>query len=387
VPVTRVEYPSGVAGVRLSLSEMASRIYEGIRTSSMQGFAEFVVRNWAQVPAQQHLTNRQAAQIFLDFVRAQIRYRPDPPNTELVKSAAITLCVPGAPMCIPVEDCDGLTVAFLTICGAFGIPVRIIKQTYGSQDQEHVLGEIQDDDGTWYPADPSAPGKPLGWKASASHEDVIDPSDPASIGMVGAPEAEFIGVGRVANHFARRHARGVAGMVERGLGRPVGMGLVSLDDVTSFGQQLDPQMVSVNLAVTTCTGLAASDVAAWGGFYASWKILYSRWQQLSAPPWYAWPDYIAAAWGASDMLSSMQQYQVTLASWQQKVKASCSGYSPPPSPAAPPSGAPPLPGGGTVDQLTKVVTSVTGVIIAGTVAYVVVDALGWLDILKPRATR
>jgi hypothetical protein len=263
-----------VGGPRLSLTQMAQRIYEGMRAPSMQQFAEMIVRNWAKVPVQQHLTNQEAARIFLDFVREQVRYRPDPPNTELVKSAAITLCVPGAAMCVPVEDCDGLVVAFLTLCGAYGIPVHIIKQTYGSDDQEHVLGSIQDDDGTWYPADPSAPGKPLGWKAPASHEDVIDPSDPSSIGMVGAPEAEFVGVGRTANWRPRsvRTPRGIAGLVSTGLGRgTVGLGTIfgypTATDLADLLKAAAYDLQQLQSAQATCVGWPNNPVG-----WAAWQM-------------------------------------------------------------------------------------------------------------------
>ena len=218
--VKRVEYPAGIGGVRLSLSEIARRIYEGSRAPSMRAFAEGVIRNWARVPANVQVTNQQAAQTFLDYVRAAVRYRPDPPLTEYTQSAPISLCVPGAPMCVPVGDCDDLVTALATLAAAYGIPVHVVKQSFGGDQQEHVLVEMQDDAGQWLAADPSVPDKPLGWKSPASHEDIIDPSDPSSIGLVGAPEAEFIGVGRIgAWHGRARMARSVVGLVSTGLGR------------------------------------------------------------------------------------------------------------------------------------------------------------------------
>jgi len=186
----------------------------------MLQLSEMIIRNWARIPVQQSLTNQQAAELFLDYTRAQIRYRADPPNTELTKSAPISLCAPGAAACIPIGDCDDLTVAFLTLCGAFGIPIRILKQSFGASEQEHVLGEIQTESGEWLPGDPSVVGKPLGWKSYAQHEVSVDPSDPSSIGLVGAPEAEFIGVGRVGVwRGSVPTARSVVGLVRRGLGQ------------------------------------------------------------------------------------------------------------------------------------------------------------------------
>jgi hypothetical protein len=195
--IDRMEYPSGVGGVRLSLTEMARKIREGGRSPSMQAFAEMVVRQ--KYPPSQHTTSHQSMGALLDYVVDNVRYRPDPPMTEFTKSANITLCVPGAPMCIPVEDCDGLIVALGSLGMAHGTPVRIVKQTFGATDQEHVLLEFLDESGEWIPADPTprSPPMPIGRKAVASEEITIDPLDPTSIGMVaGTPEAEFIGVGR-----------------------------------------------------------------------------------------------------------------------------------------------------------------------------------------------
>src|SRR4029077_12630597 len=127
---------------------------------------------------------------------------------------------PGAPMCIPVEDCDGLVVAYATLTTAYGIPSHVIKQYFGPDQQEHVLVEVQDDNGDWLSADPSVQDRPIGWRASALREDIIDPSDPSSIGLVGAPEAEFIGVGRVGVwRGSVVPARSVVGLVRRGLGQ------------------------------------------------------------------------------------------------------------------------------------------------------------------------
>ncbi len=393
VPVSRLNYPAGIGGVHLSLTEMSRRIYEGIRAPSIQQFAEMVIRNWAQVPVSRVITNRDAAQIFLDYVKANVRYRPDPPGTEVTKSAAITLCVPGAQMCIPVEDCDGLVVAFDSLCGAYGIPVRIIKQVFGSSDQEHVLGEIQDDDGTWYPADPSGPpDKPVGWKAQATREDIIDPLDPATIQRVGANEAEFIGIGsryrgvgalsryRPRSRAVTRSPRTVSGLVSAGLGACVGMG-ASASDVQALGVQLDAQYEALNTVITTsCPSMSASDRTAWEGAYTSWKTSYNHWISLINAPWYSIGQEVEAAFTlASTVIAEMQRYASVLADWQQRAKSICTGYAPPPAAAQ----ATPLPSGNTLNDFAKATASVTGLVITGTLAYVIVDALGWLDVFKP----
>lgn len=198
VKISRQEYPVGVAGVRLSLNEIARRIREGGRTPSMRQFAEMVVRQ-SMAPSV-HTSNTDAAQLLLTYVIENVRYRSDPAFTEYTQSAPITLCINGAPMCIPVGDCDDLVVALGSLLMAYGIVVRVVKQTFGAADQEHVLVEFQDEGGSWIAADPTprSPSLSVGQKAVASHEDYVDPLNPASIGMVaGTPEAEFIGVGSI----------------------------------------------------------------------------------------------------------------------------------------------------------------------------------------------
>ena len=206
VKIDRMEYPSGVAGVRLSLTEIAKRIREGGRSPSMQAFAEAVVRQ--KYPPSQHTTAMQSMGALLDYVVENVRYRPDPPMTEFTKSAGITLCVAGAPMCIPVADCDDLLVALGSLGMAHGTPVRILKQTFGATDQEHVLLEFMDENGDWIPADPTprSPSLAVGQKAIATEEVSVDPLDPVAIGMVaGTPEAEFIGVGSVLTAISRTY--------------------------------------------------------------------------------------------------------------------------------------------------------------------------------------
>lgn len=195
IKTERLEYVIGLAGVKLSLEQIGRRIREGSISPSMQQFAEGIIRNWAKVGVQEKLSNTQVAQIFLDYVRANIRYRPDPNNVEYVKSAHVTLCVPGAAMCIPIEDCDGLIVALGSLMGSYGIPVRVMKQTFAGGEQEHVLIIFETDDGKWMAADPSAPpSKPVGWRMPADKEVTVDPSDPKTLGLTG-DGAEFVGVG------------------------------------------------------------------------------------------------------------------------------------------------------------------------------------------------
>lgn len=371
VPVSRQNYPNGLAGVHLSLAEMCRRIEDARSSFAMQQFGEMVVRNWARVPVSTVLTHKQCAQIFLDFVRAQVRYRPDPPGTEMTKSAAILLCVQGAQICIPVGDCDDLTVAFDGLCAAYGIPVKILKQIFGESDQEHVLGLIEDDDGTWYPADPSAGSdKPVGWKAPATREDIIDPLDPATIRRVGANEAEFIGVGAFSQQRGRRRLaapKSITGLVRAGLG--AGTRFVWPSDVRDAKIRIDAKMKSVANDMAGCAALSPSDKASWMLFFAAWRAFYcDDMAGTCTQPDVEW-------FGSGGALDTCDQWEISLFQWQNRLAAVCR--------LSAPISKPPTPIGDQQDAVAEWLKGATGLVVAGTVAYVAVSALGWLDVFRP----
>jgi len=101
---------------------------------------------------------------------------------------------------VTVSNCDDVVVLLGSVCGSVGIPVRVIKQTFDPipgdpNPQEHVLLEGQNDDGTWFPMDPST-HRPCGQKEYAAEEYRVDPNKPHTIGLKGAPDGELIGVGK-----------------------------------------------------------------------------------------------------------------------------------------------------------------------------------------------
>src|SRR5579872_1179307 len=90
-----------------TLRKMAIKIREAARDPkylpTLRQFAEAVMLAAGYKPIDKP-SHEECAQVFLDYVRANVRYRPDPPMVEFVQGAHITLCVPGAVACIPVED-------------------------------------------------------------------------------------------------------------------------------------------------------------------------------------------------------------------------------------------------------------------------------------------
>jgi hypothetical protein len=100
---------------------------------------------------------------------------------------------------VTVSNCDDGVVLLGSMLMGVGIPVNVIKQTFGFGDQEHVLLEAMTEAGP-FPLDPSS-DLPAGQKTPASHEFKLDPSNPSMIGLQGVPDAEFIGVGGIPKGF------------------------------------------------------------------------------------------------------------------------------------------------------------------------------------------
>jgi hypothetical protein len=186
VPVQRSAYPEGEEGIQKSLSVMAQKIREGYSTAAMKSFAGNVLRQMGFPKTPDGVRAR--CEALLDYVRKNVTYAPDAPSTEQIQSASISLCVDGAPICIPIGDCDDLCVALATLIMAAGMyPVNVIRQFFGSDLQQHVLIEVQDENGRWIPLDPSTK-YPAGKKANAVRETRIDP-------LEGVDSAEFVGIG------------------------------------------------------------------------------------------------------------------------------------------------------------------------------------------------
>jgi Transglutaminase-like superfamily len=191
IPVDRHAYPPGEKGIVHSLEVIARKVRAGSSTAVMKSFAGNVLK---QAGFPQGVFARVSA--LLDFVRARVGYAPDCPGTEQIQTAAISLCVEGAPVCIPIGDCDDLVVALATLILAMGIHVRIVRQYFGQGKQQHVLVEAMSEDGSWIPLDPSTK-YPAGRKASAVKETYVDPLDDKAIGLAESGGAQFVGIGGI----------------------------------------------------------------------------------------------------------------------------------------------------------------------------------------------
>lgn len=186
IPVVHEAYPDGEAGIQKSLRVICQKVSEGAKTSVMKSYAGNVLKQ-AGFPSS---TKERAAALLL-HVRSHVCYAPDALGTEQIQSAAVSLCVEGAPVCIPIGDCDDLTVALATLCAAAGMEVEIVRQFFGVSDQQHVMCEVKLENGQWFPIDPSSSKLLPGEKARATRETRCNPWNGAGLSSGG----EFVGIG------------------------------------------------------------------------------------------------------------------------------------------------------------------------------------------------
>jgi hypothetical protein len=185
----RKPYPAGVAGVKLSLEEIARRIREGKADKDVRGWAGDVL-----IKAGRPVSDRARMQAILSAIREITVFVPDPVGTEMNVSAAGTLCL-RPNLCIRAADCDDLTIAIGSALMSIGIPVVVVKQTFGEGDQEHVmLKAYASDEGAWLRVD-GATDHPVGQSHNATSEFEVDPMKPNTIGLKGVPDAEYVGIG------------------------------------------------------------------------------------------------------------------------------------------------------------------------------------------------
>jgi hypothetical protein len=188
IPVVNEVYPSGEQGIQKSLGVVCKKIREGAATAVMKSYAGNVLKQ-AGFPK----STEERAAALLAHVRKNVAYAHDALGTEQIQTAAVSLCVEGAPVCIPIADCDDLVTALGTLCGAAGMEVAVVRQFFGAGHQQHVLCEVKLDSGRWFPLDPSSSTMPAGTKARAARETRHSPWDETVTGL--SSDAQFVGIG------------------------------------------------------------------------------------------------------------------------------------------------------------------------------------------------
>lgn len=268
IPATRAPYAgTGAQQIRMSLEAMAQKMREGRIDAGVRGWALQCLKDHGLDGRDRHTTPFKQAAALLECLRAATVYAPDPYGVELVPGAAATLCVrPG--LCLNGDDCDGLTVAYGALCMSIGLPVQIVKQSFGSDQQEHVLCVVFDGD-EWQYADPST-NLPLGSAVSATDEIWIDPMGP--VGPLPEAQPEIVTLGKPASHAAPPPPPPRATNTVPHWPAPVGAGSVlgypTITDLLALTNSAAYNLQQLQAAAASCTAWP-SDPAGYTAWTAS----------------------------------------------------------------------------------------------------------------------
>jgi len=300
---------------------------------------------------------------------------------------------------VTVSNCDDLTVLFVSLMLAVGFNACVVKQSWGSGVQEHVLGAVEDENGGWLKCDPSHKDMPAGGSVPAEEELMFHPLE--AVGSVGAG-AELttfgalppvgvgarqendghvwewsgskwklvgpaVGVGRVPQARMNQVLQTARATASRPV---VGVGLVNGYTVQAYEPQVSGMMDSANEAVAGCSNMTPTDVAQWNGVYSTWQTWDAQVKTcLSSPASSPFVCLNLGSWG--EVLDQLKSYEATARKWQLQVQNACPSYHAPPVPAPPPNVGPYGGGGGGgptswVDDV-KEVGKVVGLTAAGLV--------------------
>ena len=330
---------------------------------------------------------RAIVQAFLDNVRAISIYSPDPTGTEMIVSAAGQLCLrPG--LCIRKGDCDDLSVLLGSLCLCVGLQVRILKQSWGGGQQEHVLIAVLDEHNVWLKADPSHASLPVGQGVPANEEQMYDPLD--AVGAIGTsgPELVTFGalptVGGVRSPAPMKKLRYQINdqLTPRA---PAGLGaFVSDDQLLASIQQTTALMDATDAAVKGCSppstpSMASTDVTVWNGVYSGYKTMIAALNECldddlpsihtACTSFYTLSNHWAPA------QSMLLGYQATATATQKTVAAACPNFTPTPAPPVPqplPPGPSQGPAGGWLGDVET-----AGKVVGGTVLVLVLGYAGY----------
>lgn len=306
-------YGDGEQHIQYSLEQIAQRTREGYDTAVMKSFAGNVLKQYG-------FPKTEFAQMsaILDFVRKNVGYRADAPMREQIQTAAVSLCVDGAPVCIPIGDCDDLVTCVATLLMAAGFHVRIVRQIFADGVQQHVLVEAYDtQQSEWVPLDPSS-DMPAGDKVRAKTETTLDPLEgmPQKFVGIGALPVVVrdgagwrrvppsVGLGRFANARVQQAVRGgLPGM--HYTPQRVGFGaLCDVDSVLAYKRRLAAPWASLITDVNDCPRITLDQKTA----FKLDSISFNNWFTGKMPE--------LPFCGADQLIREGQDFESRLTAWR-----------------------------------------------------------------------
>jgi transglutaminase-like putative cysteine protease len=149
--------PDGEEGTFRSLDAMAEAV-RGEVPPDFSGYTDPAVIRFAdQLVGNASGDERAEMAALYDYVAHRLAYIEHPPEQQTIQDALRTIQIGSG-------DCVSKSVLLATLLLARDIPARFVGQyTSDSSGYSHVYVEAQLPDGNWYPLDPVASDKPMGW--------------------------------------------------------------------------------------------------------------------------------------------------------------------------------------------------------------------------------
>lgn len=194
VQVDARPHPSGRAGARLSLKEVAERAWKARMSPRLRAWVTQVL-DAAGVSTG---GRRQKAQAILDAFRRKVPYVADPVMGEFIATPNQTLCLDEGGLCFIGGDCDDHSVGISAAVMAIGIPAMIVGSSHRPpyDTPTHVFMAFQDDLGDWVRMDGTTKHA-VGYVAPNAREFWVEPGAEAKergagdfVGMSGGVEGD-----------------------------------------------------------------------------------------------------------------------------------------------------------------------------------------------------
>ncbi len=183
-------HPSGKAGARLSLKEVAERAWKGRMSPRVRAWATKVLADAGVSRG----GKREKAKAILEAYRKKVPYIPDPVMGEFMATPEQTLCLDENGLCIVGGDCDDAAITIAAALMSIGILTMIIGSSHREPNDlpTHVYMAFQDDMNEWVRMDGTTK-LPVGKSVPYAREWWVEPGADAReraqgdfVGMSGA---------------------------------------------------------------------------------------------------------------------------------------------------------------------------------------------------------
>jgi len=180
-------HPTGGAGARLSLKEVAERAWKARMSPRLRAWVTQVLAKAGKSTA----GRREKGQAVLEAFRKKVPYIADPVMGEFMATPDQTLCLDEGGLCFVGGDCDDMSIGLAASMMSIGIPAMIIGSSHRPPTDvpTHVYMAFQDELEDWIKMDGTTKYPP-GKVSPASREFWVEPGEHAK----NSGQGDFVGM-------------------------------------------------------------------------------------------------------------------------------------------------------------------------------------------------